>query len=46
MYSSVGLRPEQIYVVGKVSKKQHVFAKVSIFIYYYFAEEKEPCIAE
>lgn len=28
VYSSVGLRSDQIYVVGKASKKQHLAAKV------------------
>lgn len=29
VYSTVGLRPDQIFVVGKASKKQHIAAKVS-----------------
>ncbi|GFV52968.1 protein retinal degeneration B [Trichonephila clavipes] len=28
VYSSIGLRPDQIYVVGKASKKQHLAAKI------------------
>ena len=31
VYSSIGLKSEQIYIVGKVNKKQHGIAQVILY---------------
>lgn len=32
VYSSVGLKPDQIFIVGKVSKKHHAQAQVMLIV--------------
>lgn len=41
MYSSVGMRSDQIYVVGKASKKQHLAAKVIFLLYLFYIHARK-----